>query len=681
MPRKNTASNQIPEQVALDDATSNDFKECYYHYTYGTQDMEQRKLRRGGWDDIIKAIYGKLPNNWAYLSRVTDPLLRTALIEKTSRLFNGKLRGTVIPRENGDVVKAKIINAILDFQWDNAQIGGSMLEKWALMDNYTRIFGASFALCYWIKEDKYEGNEMKVLDNRDVFVDYQANHVKNANWVQVREWRTFQDLENTSINGEPVFENLDYLKKKLLAEYQGDRRDVKYTSMVKQIRGLEDRVGQDIYFKTLEVVTEYRKDKWITFLPRYGVVIRNIENPLNAKVIPIVQLRYYQNGDDVYGDSEFESVLPIQKAVNAYLCGFLDQVNFSLRPPIKVANNADGVRLDTIVYSPNALWLTGSTPNNIVEHQAGTQIVQQFSTVYQVLKSAFNQAVGETSAGVSTMNPFSQEKTATEVRATFTQMQSRDEFNQMYLKEALKDQMMLWIQLNQQFLFDDPTKYHIIFKITGMDTLNDLKRYALDDMEIPDDVTYGLQNMIEQNPDMVDDTVLNTIIEQTAIPAVPENLNPTGKFGDFVPKMEMDKYGEFAVLRVNKDDLTGTYDYIPDVKSMSVGVSDQQIMGRNQALQILLNPNVNMQLQQEGDKIKLKELIVQVLEDNGVRNASKLFETNVPNQPTQPTLQPTGGGITVPSPSNIGSPVPQGLPTASELFTGQNTGVSQPLPL
>jgi len=673
---KRIPKNQIPEQVAMDDAYSPEFRECYYHYQYGTQDMEQRKIRRGGWDDIIKAYYGKLPANWAYLSRVTDPLIRTSLIEKNARLFNGKLRGTVVPRENGDVVKAKINNAILDFQWDNAQLGGSMLEKWALMDEYTRLFGAAFALCYWIKNDKYEGNEMKVLDNRDVFVDYQANHVKNANWVQVREWRTLQDLENTSINGEPVFTNLDYLTKKLLSEYQGDRRDSKYTSMVKQIRGLEDRIGQDIYYKTLEVVTEYRKDRWVTFLPRYGVVIRNIENPLDSKIIPIVQLRYYQNGDDVYGESEFESVLPIQKAVNAFMCGFLDQVNFSLRPPIKVANNADGVRLDTIVYAPNALWLTGSTPNNIIEHQSGTQIVQQFSTTYQVLKSAFNQAVGETSAGVSNVNPFATEKTATEVRASYTQMQSRDEFNQMFLKEALKDQMNMWILLNQQFLFDDPTKYHIVFKITGMDMLNELKRYQLDDMEVPDEVTQGIASMVEQDPNMMDETMIQTIIEQTAIPAVPENLNPRSKMGDFVPKMEMDKYGEFAILRVNKDDLNGTYDYIPDVKSMAVGVSDQQILGRNQALQILLNPNVNMQLQADGDKIKLKDLIIQVLEDNGVRNAAKLFEPS--SNGGQPTIPQAGGGITPPSPVNIGSPVPQGIPTANELFAGQNTGVSQP---
>jgi hypothetical protein len=458
--------------------------------------------------------------------------------------------------------------------------------------------------------------------------------------------------------------------------------------MVKQLRGLEDRVGQDIYFKTVEVVTEYRKDRWITFTPRYGLILRDIENPLDSKIIPVVQLRYYQNGDDVYGESEFEAVLPIQRAINANLCAFQDQINFSLRPPIKVANNADGVRLDTIVYAPNALWLTGSTPNNIIEHQSGTQVVQQFSTTYQVLKSAFNTALGELSSGVSNFNPTATEKTATEVRATFTQMQSRDQFNQLFLTEALKDQMVMWIKLIQQFLFDDPAKYSIIFKITGMDMLNELKRYALDDMEVPDEITNSIADMVQNDPNSMDETMIQTIIEQTAIPSYPVNMKPSSKTGDFMPKMEMDKYGEFAILRVTKDDMEGNYDYVPDVKSMAVGMTEQLMNGRNQLLNLLLSPNVNMQLQNEGDKIKVKDLIIAIAEDNGVKNAGKFFEsvqtgTGQPGLPggIQTPTQQTAGGAINPSEINLGAAGTQGLPTSSELFGEQGAGVPQPIGL
>ena len=60
----------------------------------------------------------------------------------------------------------------------------------------------------------FEGNDFKVLDNRDVFVDYTANHVKNANWVQVREFFTVDDMrERNELHPEPLYGNLEKLEK------------------------------------------------------------------------------------------------------------------------------------------------------------------------------------------------------------------------------------------------------------------------------------------------------------------------------------------------------------------------------------------------------------------------------------------------------------------------------------
>jgi hypothetical protein len=207
-------------------------------------------------------------------------------------------------------------------------------------------------------------------------------------------------------------------------------------------------------------------------------------------------------------------------------------------------------------------------------------------------------------------------------------------------------------------------------------------------MEVPDEITNQIADMVQQNPDMMDGGMIQNIIEQTAIPAYPVNMKPSGRNGEIVPKMEMDKYGEFAVLRVTKDDMVGNYDYIPDVKSMAVGMTEQLMSGRNQLLNLLLSPNVNAQLQTEGNKIKVKDLIIAIAEDNGVKNAGKFFESVQPGteQPGvsggQPTsLEQGAGGIAQPSTVNLGAGMPQGLPTASELFAEQGTGVSQPIGL
>ncbi len=665
--------------------------ELMYHYQYGSDDMDRRKLRKNGWDDITKAYFGYLPSNWVYRSRIVDPVIRTTILEKTARMFAGKLRGTVIARESDDNIKAKIINAVLDFQWDSATVGGTMLEKCILADIQARLYGASFVLNYWNVTQKdgkiYSGPDIKVLDNRDVFVDYQANHIKNANWVQVREWVTYQDLVNKkNPDGTNTYSNLDFLRESLSKKDDPtsvlpERRDNKYTSMVKQLRQLEDRVGQDNYFPVIEVVTEWRRDRVITFCPRHSVILLDAPNPLETGEIPVSMLRYYPVGDDVYGESEVESVLPLYRGIQAILCGYFDQMNLSTNPPIKVANNATGVRLDTLIYGPNAVWLVGDSPNNVQEHQGASSAIAAFNNTYPALKAAFQLAMGDSSMGINTMNPLGKgDKTATEVRAATKQQLARDAYNQIYLEEFLKDVMGFWIKMNQQYLFTDPTKENFIVRVVGKDILNDLKQSELAQTEIPDEVVTQTADLIEQTPGGLADEELEVIKNVSEVPKYPV----VDANGEVKPKLNVSEDGLIAQLFVERDDLYGIYDYVPDVKSMQIGVSEEAINGRNQALYILLSPGVQQQLQMEGVKINVKDLLISVLEDNGVKNARKLFEesTNgqqplqVPggSQPLSPgeagnIPQPTGIGNVSPSGSSAGPATDQGLANFANLYT------------
>jgi hypothetical protein len=657
---------------SLDNKDYELLSELMYHYSFSQDDMDKRKLRKNGWDETVLAYFGKLPSNWPYLARVVDPVIRTAILEKTARNFAGKLRGTVAPREGADALSAKIQNQVLDFQWDYATKGGSMIEKIILMDIQTRLFGASFGLVYWdVKPDGNGGvietNEFKTLDNRDVFVDYQANHVKNANWVQVREWVTYQDLQAKDADGNYIYNDINKLKELLDKDQRPapQRRDNRYTSMVKQLRSLEDRVGQDIYYPTIEVVTEYRRDRWITFAPRYGVILRNIENPYKNMEIPVVMLRYYPTGDDVYGESEVESVIPLYRAINSLLCGYLDQMNLAMRPPIKIANNSVGVRLDTIKYGPQALWLVGDSVGNVQEHISGSQSIQAFQTSYTALKAAFNIAMGESSQLLAQIGPFAQERTATEIRSAKQQTVARDNYNQIYLEEFLKDLMMKWISNNQQFMFADPTKEAEIIRIVGEQTISELEQMGMSDYEIPQEILNETANLIQEREGGLTDEEIEVITETAKMPK-----NPVVIGGEIKPKLERDGDSLFAKLYVTASDMKGLYDYIPDVKSMAVGTTDEQIRGRNQALNLLLNPSVDVKLQAEGVGVNIKDLLIQILEDNGVKNASKLFQEG-----KQGTLNAQPGQIDgrrtaniIPGTSALGTQGNESMGVSPELF-------------
>jgi hypothetical protein len=211
--------------------------------------------------------------------------------------------------------------------------------------------------------------------------------------------------------------------------------------------------------------------------------------------------------------------------------------------------------------------------------------------------------------------------------------------------------MEFWIKMNQQFLFTDPNKEQMIIRIVGKDILNELKNMELAQTQIPDEVITQTADLIDQTPGGLAPEEIEVISNVSKVPANPV----TDEEGNIVPKLDMSEDGSIARLFVEKGDLQGSFDYIPDVKSMQIGVSEEAINGRNQALYILLSPGVQQQLQMEGATINVKDLLISVLEDNGVKNASKLFQSGqvngqipaaVPGQPGQglPANLPQGFG-------------------------------------
>ena len=311
------------------DQEVNIFSECFRHYTLAKEDLELRIKDFDKVDTLFRSHIDE--SGWPYQSLIFDPRTFTAIFEKTSRLFANKPRGRLVPREGGDSLGAEISNEVLSFQWDdNERVDAMpMLAKWSMMDMNARKYGASFGLCKWHYECKpnkdktkkevfFDGPNFKPLVNRDCLPNPAYSTVKN--WFQYRDYITIQELENVNdaAKSKPVYKNLDILMDKIRKEKKGgDMRSTNYQSKNLSIGNKTDFMGRDEVFKTIEVITEYRADRWITFAPRYGVVIRDIPNPYDHGQIPIVMLKYYPVDDDIYGLSEIEPVEKLQQAVNA----------------------------------------------------------------------------------------------------------------------------------------------------------------------------------------------------------------------------------------------------------------------------------------------------------------------------------------------------------------------------
>ena len=663
------------------------FTDVNSHYEMSEEDLHVRRDTFNTADELFRSHIDE--SNWPYSSLIFIPTIFTSIFEKTSRLIGNKPKGRLIPREGGDVLGAKINNEILSFQWDDARRidGMPMVAKWAIMDMNARKYGASFALVPWHYERKlvkeaedkgmptfkskpwFDGPGLEVLLNRDSLHNPSYSTIKN--WFQVRKYQTLVELlgVNDVARGAPIYKNLEKLREMLKKDAKvTDTRETNYQSRNKSMKGLNDFLGRDETNRVIEVVTEYRDNRWITFAPKHGLILRDIENPYNHQEIPIVHLRYYPIDDDIYGIPEWEPVEKLQKAQNAISSQYIDAVNVELNPIIGV--DSTRVRMHTLQFTPRAKWITTGDPRTAVVKMdfSAPNSVGQYRNVFSLLKGEMSEALGETSANTSQLNTFGNNKTATEIKDLSAQRLARDNFNQLFLSEAIKRQMCLWYSMNKQFFFDEGDQSKII-RIVGKDAISYFRETGLDQEGLSEDTMNDIQGA-EQMGVQVDEMDYM------------QPIYPVDTDTGVVPKMKLSSDGQFAELHATPSDMEGDYDYIADIESMQPPNNEQIIAAKKEAISLAIDPNAQAVLQSEGKKTKLSELMEDYFEQLGFKDAAKYFEnidvnslpmqngqTGIPGQipPNQGGAVAAGGMPTSPGVS----PQP-GLGQAQDLASGAN---------
>lgn len=609
------------------------------HYNDWTADMMTRKTNKRGWDDITKAYLGYLDKNWPFLNKIVDPRIRTAVEEKNARLLNAKLKGRIVPRDNhGDNLKARIHNEIIDFQWDTATHAGTMLDKWSIMDKNARLYGSSFALVPWVteyekeednekeqKEVEFDGNEFIPISILDVGLDPACQNVRDAQWVQVRERVPLDKLEAMaeSKKGTEYYESYKTLCE--MAKSNRNPRSNQYVNINLSLKGLPDRAGADIAFPSVTIVTEYRPDRFIKFAPVFNLILEDCENPYDHGQIPVVQLKYYATESDPYGESEIAAVLSLWMAIQMLINGYMDSMMLKMRPPLKVLNNQ--VKPETLVYGPGELWYM-DTPNAISEFSGSGDDLRYFQATYTMLVSAFNSALGELSQGTSNLDPTSSAKTATEIKKSTIQQNSRDQRNQTSIAECIQNMMLMWISNNQQFLFTDKEKQIYILKILGTESYKYFVEAGLNAKTVKGENMAAIADVIAGMDGNLSDSDVEELMTSAEEPAYPVT---DGK--SILSKMEVGEKGD-AHLNVIPEDLEGSFNYIASVQSMASTAANERVEQNRQTFQMLVgDPQVTQLLNAQGYNVKVKEIIESLLESQGDNDPARYFEKIKTQQP------------------------------------------------
>lgn len=640
------------------------FTEVNDHYQLSRQDLETRIYRKNGFNDADKMFASHIDEkSWPYRSLMFDPRPYTVILEKSARLIGSKPKGRLVPREGGDTLGAYINNELLDYQWeDNSRLGQSMISKWIMMDQNVRKYGSSFALVDWHyecrkkggkKEVFYDGPDMKVLNNRLVFANPSYEYINK--WFCYGEFLTIKDMETVNDAGrsEPQYKNLDKLKDAVDDSAKASGDSVDNHSKNKSMKGLEDMMGRDQYNKPILIITERRPDRWISIAVKHGVVVRDIPNPYRDGELHVVHLKYYPLPDDLYGVNELEPVAKQIKALNAHLSAYSDTMALALRPPVHV--NPLNARLHTLSWDPEAKWLMNNPNVDVQLMKIDTSVTSNFQSIYQVLVGSLMNAWGEQSQQMSNANPFQSpgQVTATEIRDTATTRNVRDNMNKVFLSEALKQQIMLWHSMNQQFMFSAKTDKLKVIRIVGRDAVEFFTRQGLGDI-----------SPTQQDAEAI---AMGTMDPQSVVPgprfAVQMGTDESGMPLE-VPKYNPDPSGQGGTLIIEPGDLIGNYDYIPDIESMSAPQPEQLEQKMTALISMVTNPVILQGLAQEGKKPKFMETISRAIEaTNVIKDAESLFE----DLPQQMGGVPNEQGQVI----NGGGPAPAGgVPTQGNVPNG-----------
>lgn len=303
--------------------------------------------------------------------------------------------------------------------------------------------------------------------------------------------------------------------------------------------------------------------------------------------------------------------------------------------------------MHTLEFGPAKKWIMNDPEKDVIPFDQSPVGVTEFTNTYRFLVAALQEAMGETSAIVSNQAPGSGNKTATEVKDLAISRSARDEYNLLYLGEALKKQMMFWHKMNQQFLFSSKSDKMKIIQITGRDAIKFFQGEGLDGTGVDEEAMKMLSD-----PNLAGSVNPNDL----ATPLYPVKVG-----SDTLPKMTVEQNGSVGHLIIQPEDLEGNYDYIPDVGSMNQLATDSEIKAKSEAIQLLtgVDPKtgqpsgVNAMMQQEGKKVKASELVTNYLELIGFKDADQYIESSqtggVPNGQTNPAGAPgqVPGGASV----------------------------------
>ena len=547
---------------------------------------------RDTWDDKEDLLIGKLTDDLsknAAKSQVFDPRLSTIAFERAARVSAQLPTGKAYAVSRDDIGKNKVMNLLLSkYIYKNANSQFPMLTKVRLMDLYSLVYGSMFALVDWVVDERreYYGPDFFILNIRDVFPQPGAISIADSDWIQVSTLKSLQWIKERD---KKTWKNLDKVIEGVKDSAGKTKDDMDSDRRMSSAREAFPTLTGDKVFPKVELITEYRRDKWITYAPDYNVIVREIENPHNNGKLPIVAKHSFPLIDNIFGLGEFERGKSLQFAINSLINLYLDGVKMSLFPPLQI--NPDGVVPSTIKWGAGAKWSVKRPNVDIQMMNMSPRGLDTFQSTYQFMVAAMLNQAGTTDTTVSKTTDPGMGKTPQAIDFVKERESARDNWDRYMLEQFLEGITGRFIDLTTEKM-----ERPVILRLIGEEVKEIAKEYP-DATEIFESSRRGLRN-------------------------------GRGK------------------VTVNKKMLKSKWDY--EIDSGSTMVDDPLSTSKavNNLLKMVLeHPEIQAEFQQQGKHINVPELVKRSIIDNGIRDWDKIItdlKENPEQQGTQQGPMPQG---------------------------------------
>lgn len=421
--------------------------ECIAH-----QEESARNLQKisGTWDEKEAMLIGNTDDSLSKKTKnkIFDPRLSTIVFERASRVMAQEPKGKAYAVSEDDIGKSALMNLYLDHARKNDNEQFSHLIKLRMLDLYSLVYGSMFALVPWRvnMDQSVAAPATYVIPIRDAFPQAGIRNINEMNYFTVRTWLSVDFLRNVDENIWNKAEVMKLIEQLKREKSQGDKpkSDGNDRSLV------ERTYYPGMSANSVEVFTEYRRDKWLTWTPQRinsdtsrPFMLRVLNDPYVENMLPVVAKHCFPLIDSPIALGEFERGKTLQYAINSLINLYFQGVKYSIFPPLAI--NLDGVTPQSIKWGAGEKWFMNRPNQDVQPVNISPRGIETFNSTYGFLLSALNNQSGVTS--IPTGSTDSMGKTPQAVRFQANRESARDNWDKLMMEDTVREIYKRWIAL------------------------------------------------------------------------------------------------------------------------------------------------------------------------------------------------------------------------------------------